>query len=387
MQLGCTAKSPRWAIAFKFKAEQVTTRLLSVDFQVGRTGTVTPVANLHPVLLAGTVVKRASLHNADIIASLDIRIGDTVFVEKGGEIIPKITGVELSKREPGIHPLTFINRCPECHTPLLKNEGEAAWFCPNADGCPPQIKGKLEHFISRRAMNIESLGEGKIELLYDKGLVRDPSDLYLLTREQLLGLEKVHEATEGKKERRISFREKSVVKILNGINSSKAAGFERVLFALGIRYVGETVAKKLAHHFVSMEALMKADFEELISVEEIGERIASSLISWFSEEAHKEMIHKLKENGIKMEIEQDLLLRKSNKLDGSVFVVSGIFTRFSRDEIKKAIEDHGGKNSSSISSKTSYLLAGDQVGVEKRKKAEMIGIPIISESDFIEMIS
>jgi len=384
--LGFTAKSPRWAIAYKFKAERVTTRLISVDFQVGRTGAVTPVANLIPVQLAGTVVKRASLHNADIISTLDVRIGDMVFVEKGGEIIPKIIGVDLEKRNEDAVTLSFISHCPECGTGLIRTEGESAWYCPNENGCPPQIKGKLEHFISRKAMNIDSLGEGKIEILFDNGLVRDCADLYDLNFERLIGLEKTYESIEEKKEKKISFREKTVTNILNGLQASKKVSFDRVLYALGIRFVGETVAKKLTAHFISAENLMHADFNELVEVEEIGEKIAQSILTWFADPKNVEIISKLKEAGIQFSLDQSLVTRLSDKLSGSTFVVSGVFENFSRDDLKKTIEAHGGKNIGSISSKTSFLLAGENMGPEKRKKAEKLGVPIITEAEFIDLL-
>ena len=384
--LGYTAKSPRWAISYKFKAEQVTTQLLSVAFQVGRTGAVTPVANLTPVQLAGTVVKRASLHNADIIAALDVRIGDMVFVEKGGEIIPKIIGVDLDQRSSGAIPILFISHCTECNSELVRTEGESAWYCPNENGCPPQIKGKLEHFISRKAMNIDSLGEGKIEILFDNGLVHHCADLYDLTFDQLIGLEKNYESTEEKKEKKISFREKTVTNILNGIESSKTAGFDRVLYALGIRFVGETVAKKLTSHFISVEKLMAADFNELIEVEEIGEKIAASILAWFSDSKNIEIIDRLRHAGLQFRTDESGIVRLSDKLSGKTFVVSGVFEQFSREDLKKTIEAHGGKNIGSISSKTSYLLAGNNMGPEKRKKAEKLGVAIISEDDFLRMI-
>jgi DNA ligase (NAD+) len=386
-ELGYTAKSPRWAIAYKFKAERVTTRLLSIVYQVGRTGAVTPVANLQPVLLAGTVVKRATLHNEDIISSLDLRIGDMVYVEKGGEIIPKIIGVDLEQRPASAETVVFIKKCPECGTALLRNEGEAAHYCPNEAGCPPQIKGKLEHFISRKAMNIDSLGEGKIELLYDKGLVTNVADLYDLKHEQLLGLEKVYPATEEKKERKISFREKTVENIMNGIGRSKETGFERVLYAIGIRFVGETVAKKLADHFGSIDQIMNATFDELKEAEEIGEKIAGSILEFFREPKNLEILRRLKEKGLHFEIREEEKNLKSEKLKGMTFVVSGTFEKFSRDELKKEIEAHGGKNSGSISSKTTFLLAGENMGPEKRKKAASLNIPVISEPDFLQMIA
>ncbi|MFZ4522547.1 MAG: NAD-dependent DNA ligase LigA [Bacteroidales bacterium] len=385
--LGHTAKSPRWAISYKFKAEQVSTKLLSVVFQVGRTGAVTPVANLQPVQLAGTVVKRASLHNAGIIATLDVRIGDTVFVEKGGEIIPKIIGVDLEKRVGGASILEFISHCPECGTALVRTEGEAAWYCPNENGCPPQIKGKLEHFISRKAMNIDSLGEGKIEILFDNGLVHNCSDLYGLTYDSLIGIEKAYDATDDRKERIVSFRDKTVVNILKGIEVSKQTTFDRVLYALGIRFVGETVAKKLTAHFISIDHLAAANYEALVEVEEIGEKIAQSILYWFSVPKNIELIDRLRSSGISFIMDESLESRLSDKLAGKTFVVSGVFENFSRDELKKAIEAHGGKSTGSISAKTTYILAGENMGPEKRKKAEKLGVAIISESDFISLIS
>jgi len=386
-ELGYTAKSPRWAIAYKFKAERVITRLLSIVYQVGRTGAVTPVANLQPVLLAGTVVKRATLHNADIIASLDVRIRDMVYIEKGGEIIPKIVGVDLDQRPASSETVVFAKNCPECGTPLLRNEGEAAHYCPNEAGCPPQIKGKLEHFISRKAMNIDSLGEGKIGILYDNKLVANVADLYDLRADQLLGLEKVYEATENKKEKKISFREKTVENILKGIERSKETGFERVLYAIGIRFVGETVAKKLAAHFISIDLIMKATFEELKEAEEIGEKIAGSILDFFKEPKNQEIIRRLKEKGLHFEIREEEKILKSEKLKGMTFVVSGTFEKFSRDEIKKEIEIHGGKNAESISSRTTFVLAGENMGPEKLKKANSLKIPVISESDFLRMLA
>jgi len=385
-QLGFTAKSPRWAIAYKFKAEQAKTLLLSVDFQVGRTGTVTPVANLQAVPLAGTVVKRATLHNADIMAALDIRIGDTVFVEKGGEIIPKITGIDLSLRQPSSSPLAFPSLCPECGTALVRREGEAAWYCPNEPGCPPQIKGKLEHFICRKAMNIDSLGEGKIELLFDKHLVRSPADLYELSYSQLIGLEKTYGGNDGRKNRTVKFRDKTVSNILKGIEASREVPFDRVLFALGIRYVGETVARKLARHFSSLEKIRAAGTETLTAVEEIGTKIAGSLTAWFADPANILLTERLRSHGIQLEFRVKDTDRKSDKLAGRSFVVSGVFSHFTRDEIKQCVEEHGGINVSSISSKTSYLLAGGKMGPEKLKKALSLGVPVISEEEFMKMI-
>jgi DNA ligase (NAD+) len=385
-QLGFTAKSPRWAIAYKFKAEKLATTLLSVDFQVGRTGAVTPVANLKPVLLAGTVVKRASLHNEDFIKNMDIRIGDLVYVEKGGEIIPKIVGVLLDKRPIHTIPFEFVSNCPECGSILLRKEGEAAYFCPNENECPPQIKGKLSHFIHRKAMNIDSLGEGKIEMLYDNGLVKNAADLFDLNYENLIGLEKILDTSDDRKQKRLSFKEKTVSNILNGIENAKKQSFERVLFALGIRYVGETVAKKLATYFHKLDNLKVATYEDLLNVDEIGVTIAESIISFFKDEKNLSIIDRLKEKGLQFELSSEQLALKSNELQGKSFVVSGIFEQFSRDEIKKLIEQHGGKNVSSVSSKTDYILAGENMGPEKRKKAEKLNIQIITETEFIEMI-
>lgn len=384
--LGYTAKSPRWAIAFKFKAEQASSRLLSVDFQVGRTGAVTPVANLSPVRLAGTTVKRASLHNADVIAALDLRIGDTVMVEKGGEIIPKIVGVDLEKRDLFSAPFQFIDQCPECGTPLVRQEGEAAWYCPDEIGCPPQIKGRLEHFISRKAMNIDSLGEGKVGLLFDQGLVRNFADLYDLTYDQMLGLEKSYPVEGEKQVKKISFKEKTVTNILSGLEKSRSVPFERLLFALGIRFVGETVAKKLARHFGSFDQLMLASYEELIEVEEIGEKIALSLKSWLNNEENIRLVKRLGERGLQLANNETAAPVLGRQLEGKTFVVSGTFSR-SRDDIKALIEAYGGKNVGSVSSKTSYLLAGDNMGPEKRKKAEKLNVPVISEENFFTMIS
>ncbi|MDP4280741.1 MAG: NAD-dependent DNA ligase LigA [Bacteroidota bacterium] len=385
-ELGYTAKSPRWAIAYKFKAERASTLLLSIDYQIGRTGTVTPVANLKPVPLAGTIVKRATLHNADIIASLDVRIGDSVFVEKGGEIIPKIVSVDLEKRPVDAKKVDFISKCPECGTPLIRREGEAAYYCPNESGCPPQIKGKLEHFISRRAMNIESLGEGKIEMLYDQGLVSNIADLYDLTYEQLFGLKKIFPEEKSKKEKTISFRKKTVENILKGIDASRNTPFERVLYAIGIRYVGETVAKKLAEHFSGIDALMAASKEELITVEEIGEKIAQSVVCYYSKPENREIIERLRNKGICFESKREEKIKVSNRLNEKIFVVSGVFEGYSRDEVRKMIEDHGGRNATSVSSKTSYVLAGENMGPEKKKKAESLGVPIISLDEFLAMI-
>lgn len=384
--LGFTAKAPRWAIAYKYKAEQVSTLLESVVLQVGRTGAVTPVANLRPVLLAGTVVKRASLHNADVIAAIDVRIGDTVFVEKGGEIIPKITGVDLEKRDPAAPPFTFAANCPECGTELVRAEGEAAWYCPNEAACPPQIKGRLEHFISRKAMNIESLGEGKIGMLYDSGLVKSPADLYTLDTDKLLGLEKTYETGDDGRAKKIGFREKSVANILNGLEGSKSAGFDRVLFALGIRYVGETVAKKLAIHFGDIDKLAAASQADLTEAEEIGDKIAGSILDWFASATNRTEVERLKEAGLNFKLTEPSVKPLSNNLNGATFVVSGVFTNYSREEIKRLIEAHGGRNTGSVSAKTTYLLAGENMGPEKRKKAEKLGVRILSEAEFLSII-
>ena len=384
-QLGFTAKSPRWAISYKFKTERALTELLSIDYQVGRTGSITPVANLRPVLLLGTVVKRASLHNADIIEQLDVRVGDMVYIEKGGEIIPKIVKVNLDKRKTDSLPVKYISHCPECKSELVRKEGEANHYCPNYTQCPPQIKGRLEHFISRKAMNIDSLGEGKIEILYDHKLVREISDLYKLTYEDILGLEKSFPAQEGKKERKISFKEKTTQNILKGISDSKSTPFERVLFAMGIRFIGQTVAKTLATHFKSIDQIIAADYDSLIAVEDIGDKIALSLIEYFSRPENIGLINLLKAQGLNFTASEDNSIL-SNMLEGKSFVVSGVFENFSRDEIKELIRIHGGKNIGSISAKTSFVLAGENMGPAKLAKAAKLEIPIISEQDFQEMI-
>ncbi len=370
--LGMTAKSPRWAIAYKFKAAQVSTLLEDISYQVGRTGAITPVAHLKAVHLAGTVVKRASLHNADQIEKLDIRIGDTVFVEKGGEIIPKVLGVNLALRPDNSSPHEYIDHCPECQTALIRREGEAQHYCPNENHCPPQITGRIEHFISRKAMNIDGLGGETVEQLWKAGLIESCADLYHLNYDDVLALERM--------------AEKSVQNLLNGIDASKSQAFEKVLFALGIRYVGETVAKKLAKHFKNMDALQEADVEALVSVDEIGERIAHSLRDYFEDPEHQKMLEDLKVSGLQFEVEESDL-PQSDQLEGKSFVVSGVFSVYSRNEIKALIEQNGGKNVGSISKKTDYVLAGDKMGPSKLKKAEDLGIPIISEQDFIEMIS
>ena len=383
-QVGATAKSPRWAIAYKFKAERVSTKLLSVDFQVGRTGIITPVANLSPVSLAGTVVKRATLNNRDFMAEMDIREGDSLFVEKGGEIIPKIVGVDIDKRLPDAQRVPFITHCPVCGTELQQAEGEAGVFCPNADHCAPQSKGRLEHFIARKAMNIDSLGEGKIDMLFANGLVKNSADLYSLTYEQLFGLEKVIEDENGKT-KTLSFREKTVQNILAGIEASKQVPFERVLFALGIRFVGEVTAKKLARHFETMDAVANAPKEELMTVEDVGERVADSIIDYFNSTENLEILMRLREAGLQFEIKKEQHQPVSQKLAGQSIVVSGVFT-VPRDTIKELVEQNGGKNVSSISKNTSFVLAGEKMGPEKRKKAEALGIPIVSEEEFWTMI-
>jgi DNA ligase (NAD+) len=383
--LGFTAKSPRWAIAYKFKAERVCTRLLSVSYQVGRTGAVTPVANLQPILLAGTTVKRASLHNADIIEGLDLKLGDWVYVEKGGEIIPKIVGVDNSKRELFMEAISFPTHCPICKTPLVRKEGESANYCPNEKSCPPQIKGKLEHFISRKAMNIDSLGEGKIEILFDNKLVGAPADLYNLTSDTILGIEKIYQNEEGKT-KKLSFKEKTVQNILNGINNSKSVPFERVLFALGIRYVGETIAKKLVKHFKHIDLLKAATFEELVGAEEIGDKIAESLIQWFKDDFNLELISRLQEAGLHFEIGESEQPH-SDILKGMSIVVSGTFKTFTRKEIESFVEMNGAKLVDSVSKKTDFIVAGDKMGPSKLEKANNLGIKIISEEEFLEIIN
>ncbi len=371
-ELGYTAKSPRWAIAYKFKSEQASTRLKSITFQVGRTGAITPVANLEPVELAGTIVKRASLYNADQIEKLDLRVGDKVFVEKGGEIIPKITAVDLKERPMDSAPTQYITHCPECETELIRNEGEALHYCPNYNGCKPQIIGRIQHFISRKAMDIEGLGGETVALLVNEGLISNYSDLYELTKEQVIPLERM--------------AEKSAENLINGIEASKTVPFERVLYALGIRYVGETVAKKLAKHYKTIDALASATVIDLITVDEIGNRIAESVVEFFASETNRNIINRLRTFGIKLEISADQLANQTDKLKGQSFVVSGVFESLSRDELKKLIEDNGGKVSSSISSKTNYVVAGDNMGPSKREKATSLAIPIISEQEFLNLI-
>jgi len=386
-ELGMTAKSPRWAIAYKFKAATVSTQLNNITYQVGRTGAITPVANLQPVQLAGTTVKRASLHNADQIQKLDIREGDFVLVEKGGEIIPKVIGVDLNRPRISSHSHEYISNCPECNTPLVRKEGEALHYCPNEDGCPPQIKGKLEHFIGRKAMNIEGLGTETIAGLFDKGLVKNAADFYDLTYDQLIGLEFTVSDEFGENPKKRSLQEKSVTNLLEGIVQSKTIPFERVLFALGIRHVGETVAKKLARQFRSIQQLRAASEEELLNTDEVGQKIAQSVIEWFAREDHQQIVDRLSAHGIQFESNQEQPAANSDRLKGKTFVVSGVFTNFSRDSIKESIEANGGKVSGSISSKTSYVLAGDDMGPSKRKKAEDLGVAIISENEYLQMIS
>jgi DNA ligase (NAD+) len=370
--LGYTAKTPRWAIAYKYRAEQAATRLLSIDYQVGRTGAITPVANLEPVLLAGTTVKRASLHNADQIALLDIRINDTVYIEKGGEIIPKVVGVDKDSRQSDSKPVDYISQCPQCGTPLIRREGEAKHYCPNEDGCPPQIKGKIEHFVSRRAMDI-GLAEATIEQLYRNGLVKDVADLYSLTHESLLRLER--------------FADKSADNLIKSIESSKKVSFDRVLFALGIRYVGETVAGKLAHHFGSLDKLAGARFEDLTAVEEIGDKIAESIIAYFKNDKTARLHERLRDAGLQMSIGRGQVEKASNILEGKSIIISGVFEKYSREELKELIEKNGGRNVSSISNRTDYLLTGDKIGPSKLEKAKRMDIKIISEDDFIKMIN
>lgn len=371
-ELGYTAKSPRWAIAYKFKTEQAETRLEKITYQVGRTGAITPVANLKPVQLAGTIVKRASLHNADQIEKLDIREGDTVYVEKGGEIIPKIVGVDVTKRDLLSIPTQYITHCPECGTALIRQEGEAQHYCPNYYGCPPQITGRIQHFISRKAMDIEGLGGETVELLFKQGLINNYADLYELKKEQIVPLERM--------------ADKSAENMINGILNSKKIPFERVLFALGIRFVGETVAKKLAKHYKNIDNLMQATAMELIMVDEIGEKIAESVVEFFSKPDNRAIIQRLKDHGIQFQISEEELQGQTDILQGKTFVVSGVFEKVSRDELKQLIEKNGGKVAGSISAKTSYVVAGENMGPSKLEKATALGIPIISEDEFLGMV-
>ena len=370
-ELGFTAKSPRWAIAYKFKAERVSTTLNSVSYQVGRTGAITPVANLEPVLLAGTIVKRATLHNADVIKNLDLHMGDLVFIEKGGEIIPKIISVDLTARHPMSEPVNFIERCPECNSVLVRQDGESAFYCPNETGCPPQLKGKIEHFISRKSMNIDGLGSETIDLLFQNNLIRNIADLYELKLDDLINLERLGE--------------KSATRILESLVISKNVPFDRVLFALGIRYVGETVAKKLARELKSIDTIENASFEELTSVEEIGGKIAESIKKWFSDDENKQLVGRLKNQQLNFEIKSDFKEGQTEKLRGLSIIISGTFEKFSRDDLKAFIELHGGKNVTSISSKTSYLIAGENIGPSKLEKAQKLKIPILSEDELIQL--
>lgn len=372
-RLGLTAKSPRWAIAFKFKAERVSTPLESISYQVGRTGVITPVANLKPVWLGGTTVKRATLVNADFIAKMDIHVGDSLFIEKGGEIIPKVVGVDMEQRKEGSMPVQYIVRCPECGAELVRAEGEAGHYCPNADGCHPQIIGRLEHFVGRKAMDIESLGPERLELLYKAGLVQNIADIYDLRREQLIGL-----GTDA------TIQDKSADNLLAAIEASKQVPFERVVFALGIRYVGEVGAKKLARYFKTMDALMVASEEELAQVEDVGEVTAKAVCEWFLNPLHRQIIGRLRSAGLQFSGKWQVA---SGKLEGMTFVVSGVFEHFSREEIKADIENHGGKVSGSISGKTTYLLAGEKMGPEKLKKAEKLGVKILSETEYLTLVS
>jgi DNA ligase (NAD+) len=371
-ELGYTAKAPRWAMAYKFKAEQVSTRLNSISYQVGRTGAITPVANLEPVELAGTTVKRASLHNADQIAKLDIRVGDEVYVEKGGEIIPKIIAVDLSKRLPDYKPTEYITHCPECGTLLIRKDGEAQHYCPNYNGCKPQIIGRIQHFISRKAMDIEGLGGETVALLVNAHLINNYSDLYELTKEEVIPLERM--------------AEKSADNLIEGISQSVSIPFERVLYALGIRYVGETVAKKLARHYKNIDAIASSSIENLVKVDEIGIKIAESVTEFFSSDININIINRLKTFGLQFEISAEQLKNQTDKLKGEIIVVSGVFHSVSRDELKKLIENNGGKVSSSISSKTSFIVVGDNMGPSKKEKAEKLNIPLLNEKEFLQKL-
>lgn len=385
-ELGMTAKSPRWAIAYKFKAATVSTRLNGIQYQVGRTGAITPVAQLEPIFLAGTTVKRASLHNADQITKLDIRIGDHVWVEKGGEIIPKVIGVDHTQPRGSQEHHRYISHCPECGAALIRLEGEALHYCPNERNCRPQQVGKIEHFISRRAMNIEGLGSETVAGLYDKGLVQNVADLYQLTYEILIGIEFEAEEEEGGPPRKRSMQDKSVRNLLQGIEASKAIPFERVLFALGIRHVGETVARKIARAMGNADAIAAASAEQLMTIEEVGEKIALSVRSWFSDPDNRDLVDRLRESGLRLSSDTQVSEVLSTALVGKSIVVSGVFTRFSRDEIKAYIEQHGGKVSGSISSKTSLVVAGDDMGPAKRQKAESVGVPIITEEQLVKLV-
>ena len=369
--LGSTAKAPRWAVAYKFQAEKALTKITSVDFQVGRTGAITPVANLEPVQLAGTIVKRASIHNADQISALDIRLGDMVYVEKGGEIIPKITGVELSERQADSTPFEYITHCPECGSELVRFEGEAKHYCPNASGCKPQIIGRIEHFVKRKAMDIEGLGGETIELLWQNDMLADISDIYHLNPVTLASLPRLGE--------------KSAANLLEGVRISKEVPFERVLFALGIRFVGETTAKYLATHFRTLDAIAAASAEELAEAEEIGSKIAESIIAYFADEKNRAIIERLREAGLQFEIEEKQ--QTSNALAGKSVVISGKFEGRSRDDMKALVEEHGGKNLAAVSANVDFIVAGDNMGPAKRQKAEKLGIKILSEAEFMALIA
>jgi DNA ligase (NAD+) len=371
-KLGFTAKSPRWAIAFKYPPDQTETRLLTVDFQVGRTGAITPVANLEPVLLAGTTVKRATLHNADQISMMDLHIGDYVVIEKGGEIIPKITGVNLSKRDLFATPIVFITKCPECGSELIRDAGESKHYCPNEELCPPQIKGRIEHFVSRKAMNIDSAGIETVNQLFESKLIHSIADLYALTYDQVKSQDR--------------FADKSASNLIAAIEASKSIRFERVLFALGIRYVGETVAKKLARALGSIDTIMNATREQLLSIDEIGDRIADSIIYWFSQEKNRDLIKRLQSSGLQLSQEIEDNVRQIQLLTGKSVVISGTFSRYSREELKELVERFGGKNVSSVSSKTSFILAGENMGPEKLKKAGDLSIPLMGEDEFINLL-
>jgi DNA ligase (NAD+) len=382
-ELGFTAKSPRWAVAFKFRAEQAETKLKSVEFQVGRTGAVTPVANLEPVKLAGTVVQRATLHNADILESLGLHVGEHVLVEKGGDIIPKIVGVVPGTRDLFAERVVFVSHCPACNTPLVRNPGEAQHFCPN-EHCPPRIKGAIEHFVSRKAMDIRSLGEGKTEWLFDAGLIRNVADLYDLTAEELNGLGREYFDPVTGKKKTMTLKDRSVQNILDGLETSKRMPFESLLFGLGIRFVGETVAKNLVKYFTSMDKLSVAASEDLLQVPEIGKRIADSVVQWFADEENIRLISRLKKAGLKMEADRSGLVQDSSVLGGLSFVVSGVFSTYSREEIHALIERNGGKVLSAVSGGCSYVVAGENMGPAKKQKAEILGIPVISLNDFLQ---
>lgn len=384
--LGFTAKSPRWAIAYKYKAESKSTKLLGVTFQVGRTGAVTPVAELEPVVLSMTTVRRATLHNSDEMDRLGLAIGDYVFVEKAGEIIPKVTAVDFAQPNPDRQPIQFPSNCPSCGSELYRNEGEAAYYCPNTTGCKPQIKGSIEHFIQRKAMNIDSLGEGKIDILLENGLIQDAADLYFLNYNQLIGQEKVHIDEETGKARKVSFKEKTVQNILDGIEKSKNESFAKVLYGMGIRFVGETTAQKLAQYFKEIDSLSKATYEELVDVPDVGEKVAQSIAEYFASERNQEFVSKLKTAGVKLEAENIVVEMEGSSLEGLTLLYTGTFANFSREEIEQKIEANGGKLVSGVSKKLDYLIVGDGAGPSKLKKAETLGVKMISEEEFMGMI-